>query len=109
LRTYGAVDPDFLVLVLNARPFRTVLDATATGLTAKGIKAPKLKRLPVPIPPLAEQHRIVAKVDALMAVCNQLEQNLAAEQTQRARLLDALLHDAFEHPLPARELEFLTT
>ncbi|MGR6425553.1 restriction endonuclease subunit S [Aeromonas veronii] len=46
---------------------------------------------PLPIPPLAEQHRIVAKVDELMALCDQLEQcsesQLAAHQT----LVEALL------------------
>lgn len=46
------------------------------------------------IPPLAEQHRIVAKVDALMALCDQLEASLTTATTTRSRLLEALLHEA---------------
>jgi type I restriction enzyme, S subunit len=61
-RLYGKLDPDFFVLQILAKPFQDILDATATGLTAKGIKAAKLKRLPIAIPPLGEQLRIVAKV-----------------------------------------------
>jgi type I restriction enzyme, S subunit len=56
------------------------------------------------LPPLPEQRGIVAKVDELMAVCDELEQSLAAEQTERVRLLEALLHDALEDALPARAL-----
>jgi type I restriction enzyme S subunit len=48
----------------------------------------------VPVPPLAEQHRIVAKVDALMAVCDRLEASLNATAATRRRLLDALLAEA---------------
>jgi type I restriction enzyme S subunit len=50
--------------------------------------------LPLPIPPLAEQHLIVAKVDELMAVCDELESQLATAQTERRRLLEAILHEA---------------
>jgi len=49
---------------------------------------------PIPLPPLAEQHRIVAKVDALMALCDQLETALTTTATTRSRLLEALLHEA---------------
>jgi type I restriction enzyme S subunit len=49
---------------------------------------------PIPLPPLAEQHRIVAKVDDLMALCDQLEAQLTATQTDSRRLLDAVLHEA---------------
>ena len=50
----------------------------------------------VPLPPLAEQHRIVAKADELMGLCDQLEQRLTTGTDARQRLLDAVLHDALE-------------
>ncbi|MBR7631490.1 restriction endonuclease subunit S [Aeromonas popoffii] len=53
---------------------------------------------PLPIPPFAEQHRIVAKVDELMALCDQLElcseSQLAAHQTLVETLLGSLLQPA---------------
>ena len=100
-RPYGALDPDFLVLQLLAEPFQSILDKTATGLTAKGIKAAKLKRLPMAIPPLAEQHHIVARVDELMALCDQLEAQLTATEADSHRLLEAVLHEAL-NPLVER-------
>ena len=53
-----------------------------------------LKKMPFPLPPLAEQHRIVAKVDELMALCDQLEAQLTTTQTDSRRLLEAVLHEA---------------
>ena len=50
--------------------------------------------LPFPLPPLAEQHRIVVKVDELMALCDGLEAALAQADTTRQRLLEALLREA---------------
>ncbi len=47
-------------------------------------------------PTLAEQHRIVAKVDALMVLCDQLEAQLTTIQTNNRRLLEAVLHQALE-------------
>jgi type I restriction enzyme S subunit len=46
------------------------------------------------IPEVAEQTEIVAKVDALLALCDELEGALASVEADRARLLDALLHEA---------------
>jgi type I restriction enzyme S subunit len=70
------------------------LDNTATGLTAKGIKAAKLKRLPVAIPPLSEQIRIVAKVKELMTLCDRLESQLTTAKTESGSLLEAVLHQS---------------
>jgi type I restriction enzyme, S subunit len=50
--------------------------------------------LPIPIPPLAEQHRIVAKVETLMELCAELEKSLASVQAGRGRALNAVMHKA---------------
>jgi type I restriction enzyme S subunit len=48
----------------------------------------------MPLPPLAEQHRIVAKVDEFMALCDRLEAQLTIGQTQSRRLIEAVLQQA---------------
>jgi type I restriction enzyme S subunit len=58
----------------------------------------------IPIPPLAEQHRIVAKVNELMALCDQLEASLTSADETRKKLLDALLAEALA-PLDAEVLQ----
>lgn len=93
-RLYGKLDPDFIALQLMSEPFQAILDKTATGVTAKGIKAAKLKRLPLAVPPLAEQHRIVAKVNELMALCDELEAQLTSSAATHRQLLEATLHEA---------------
>jgi type I restriction enzyme S subunit len=50
-----------------------------------------LKKLPIPIPPLAEQRRIVAKVDQLMALVDALETQIATSRATSANLLEALV------------------
>jgi type I restriction enzyme S subunit len=52
----------------------------------------------IPLPPLAEQHRIVAKVDDLMALCDQLEQQLSQAEQSRRGLLEAVLREALGDP-----------
>ena len=47
----------------------------------------------VPLPPLAEQYRIVVKVDELMEIFDRLEASLARSDDTRRRMLDALLHE----------------
>jgi type I restriction enzyme S subunit len=63
-----------------------------------------IRSLSIPLPPLAEQHRIVAKVDALMSLCGRLEVSLTATAATCRRLLDALLAEALA-PADTRELE----
>ncbi|WP_068829110.1 restriction endonuclease subunit S [Pseudomonas sp. BMS12] len=50
-----------------------------------------IPRLLVPVPPLAEQHRIIAKVDELMALCDRLEAQQADADSAHAQLVQALL------------------
>jgi type I restriction enzyme S subunit len=59
----------------------------------------------VALPPLAEQHRIVAKVDELMAVCDQLEQQLSQAEQNRRGLLEVVLREALAGRLLERSEE----
>jgi type I restriction enzyme S subunit len=57
------------------------------------ISVTKCKFIPIPIPPLAEQRRIVAKVDELMALVDALETQLATARTNVSALLNAVVHE----------------
>ena len=66
----------------------------SAGGAQPNLNVQKIKEIFVPLPPLAEQHRIVAKVEELLALCDQLEAQLANTQTESRRLLEAVLHEA---------------
>lgn len=53
-----------------------------------------IRSLVVRVPPVAEQARIVERVDVLMALCDRLEAQLNTVQTESRRLLEAVLHEA---------------
>jgi type I restriction enzyme S subunit len=53
-----------------------------------------LKNEPFPLPPLAEQHRIVAKVDELMAICDSFKKRLYEAQLTQTYLADAIVEQA---------------
>jgi type I restriction enzyme S subunit len=92
----------FLLLLLASPLLYGQATRSTTGTAQPTIALRPLRNFLAPIPPLAEQHRIVAKVDALMALCDRLEASLAATADTRRRLLDALLADALA-PVAARE------
>jgi len=56
------------------------------------INMTQLRHFPVALPPLAEQKRIVAKVEALLSLCDALSAQVAQAQEVRARLLQAVLN-----------------
>lgn len=56
--------------------FQKILNANKTGTTVAGIKADKLKKVLIPLPPLAEQERIVAKLNELLPLCDALSEKI---------------------------------
>lgn len=93
----GVLDPRYMWYTLKAPYVRQHIEGpirTTVGL--KNINSKEIARLPIPLPPLAEQKRIVAKVDELMLICDQWENQLECQQKGRRQLVEALLHEALE-------------
>jgi len=90
----------FLLLWLNSPQGtkKSIDNIYGRGVSAGNLNVNLVRGFVVPIPPLAEQHRIVAKVDELMALCDELEQqteqSLAAHQTLVEALLAMLTESA---------------
>ena len=89
LRPYKGIDRDYFLHGLEA--FELVLDALGFGSTFVAINKKQLASFVIPLPPLAEQHRIVAKVDELMTLCDQLEDTRAKREATRDRMAAASL------------------
>ena len=71
------------------------------GIGAKHVNVKDMRNTLLPVPPLVEQRRIVAKVEELMKLCDQLEADLTTADDTRRRLLDALLAEALQPALQA--------
>lgn len=80
----------FLKLAINTRLEELIAKAHG-GVGLQHVTKGKLEALTLVLPPLAEQRRIVAKVDELMALCDRLEARQADADSAHAQLVQALL------------------
>ena len=94
MRARSQIDAAFLEMVLNSPLITRIALAKTTGGAAPRINVATVKAYPIPLPPLEEQHRIVAKVNELMKLCGRLETQLTAARTENQRLLESILHHA---------------
>ena len=92
-----AVQPElnaFLHKVLVSRHVQQTVMAVQVGVSREGLSITKLGQFLIPVPPLAEQSRIVTRVAALRRLCADLCQRLAERQSVQARLAEALVGQA---------------
>ena len=87
------LDARYFVLAWNSPEMRRRIESIAkTTAGILKINQGHIAALSLPVPPLSEQQRIVAKVDELLRWCDALEARLTAAQTTAVHLLDATLH-----------------
>ena len=81
----------FLHCVILSPFFQAFIFREQTGAGRGGLPKYKMDRIPVALPPMAEQHRIVTKVDEFMTLCDRLEQTRTSRDKTHDRLTKASL------------------
>ena len=84
----------YLSLLVSSPLVKRQSEEGTEGIGNKNLVLRKIAAFVLAIPPLAEQHRIVAKVDELMALCDALKVRLADAQTTQLHLADAIVERA---------------
>ncbi len=94
----SGISSSYIYRYLRSPSFIEYVESVQTGIAYPAINDKQFFFGLIPVPPSAEQHRIVAKVDELMTLCDQLEQqteaSIEAHQVLVTTLLDTLTNSA---------------
>ena len=96
VRFIDSVCPHYFVLALKASADDGRLEASFTGTGIKHFTGKGLRAYRFPLPPLAEQHRIITNVNGLMAMCDRLEDAFTTGHRIGTRFLESLLQMALD-------------
>jgi len=91
IRGYSSIVPEFLRLTLKSSYFINYADNSTHGMSLPRLGTEKAQLALIPILSEPEQHRIVAKVDELMQLCDRLEQKQSGSQETHRQLVSCLL------------------
>ena len=94
LRGYANITPQYLRLVMKSPYFIWYANESTHGMNLPRMGTDKARLALFPMVSETEQHRIVAKVDELMAICDALQTRLNDAQTTQAQLADAIVEQA---------------
>ena len=85
------IEQAYLVLCLQSPCLTRQFQSFSIGSAVKRLNIAHVRGLAIPLPPLAEQRRIVEKVDQLLGLCDELAARQAAQREKRQRLVGATL------------------
>jgi type I restriction enzyme, S subunit len=88
------INPHYVALALNSPLCYQQSQVYTQGISNFDLGLTRMIKILLPLPPAHEQHRIVARVDELMVLCDRLEAQLTSAQSNTSRLLEAVLHHA---------------
>lgn len=95
IRTKKQVNQNYVYQFLRSDYVLKIYKAMFEGKSQQpNLKKEDVIKLIIPFPPLSEQQRIVAKLDQLMQVCDELEQSIKSSQEQNEKLLQQVLREA---------------
>lgn len=89
------IDNKYIMYYLRSDVGREKIIGRMTGSAMPRIILEKIKSTILPLPPLAEQKRIVARVDELMTLCDTMEGKLKEDKALSEKMMEAVLQEAF--------------
>ena len=101
IRPIKELDAQFLAKFLASPAIQKMIDEIQVGATREALTKGMIEQFAIPLPPIAEQKRIVAKVEELMALCDRLEAQQQERQAKASQLARASLARFAEAPTPA--------
>lgn len=97
---FGGIDPYFIRWCMKTPAFISYADGSTYGMNLPRMGTKSAIAAPIPLPPIAEQKRIVAKVNELMALCDELEAQQAKETELKRATAASTLHHLIEAKTP---------
>jgi type I restriction enzyme S subunit len=94
IRPSSAIEVAYLALALRSPLSQAQIWEKVKVSAQPCLYINRIKSLSIPLPPLVEQRRIVAKVNELMTLCDELGAQLTTAQVEKHRLFEAVLHQA---------------
>lgn len=99
IRFKPLIDEQYLAYFLKSPSYWKSISEKKLGITTPNVNATKLKQIPIPLPPLPEQHRIVVKIEELFTKLDAGVEALKKVKMQLKRYRQAVLKSAFEGKL----------
>jgi type I restriction enzyme S subunit len=96
IRPNDTISADFFAVVLRSPMCQTQIWEKVKVTAQPCLYINRINSLAIPLPPLVEQHRIVAKVDELMTMCDNLEARITTTAATRHQLIEATIHEALK-------------
>lgn len=90
------INLDFFLLVYSSIKSQNYLLQDSVGQTMDNLNQKLLIKIPIGLPPLAEQSSIVSRVNHLLALVSDLEKQVAERKNQSEELMQSVLREAFE-------------
>lgn len=95
LRAYSSINIEFCYYILYLYKFSGYINSQSKGMGIQGLSSNKLDSFILPLPPLAEQKEIVAKIESLLAEVTELEEQIQERKKLSMQLMQTILKNAF--------------
>lgn len=91
VRLLGGIDPYFVYLYFRKLAYTGEIDSYRKGVGISNMSSKSLASIPVPLPPINEQKRIVKSVEQYLMICDELIEKLDEAVLKQSQVLESIV------------------